>query len=382
MIMGKSKSLNDIKRDIALITLDIECLDPGLKPAAIAHLEETIDLLKIGAGYDLATLANQNLKEEKKETTLEDAWMFNDDTFDDDIDHESNNETIPVQEKENCKNKSSIIQEYNEEMGKVLNQIPNNEIKQEPVVISMSPDTVQGQIASENDMIKCDPCNVYLPMSYTMKRHEEDPHHLARVSTVPLKQIDEMSVNESQKKSILKHQTISTGINTTATANICYICKKQYKNRESLRLHNNMHTGKNKCQKCKAHFTSRSKLKKHNGNPNNCLALQKIRSSRNLIESGLANTTERNQWINTLNEESSRPEVDMNLLQCPECPNQYNKKESLRKHRLIHTGKYKCPRCEAPFMERTKLDVHTRDPKSCTTLQKIRSSTKFIQFKY
>ena len=89
--MGKSKSLTDIKRDIALIMLDIECLDPGLKPAAIAHLEETIDLLKVGAGYDLATLTNQNLQEEKKETTLEDAWMFNDDTFVDDIDI-SNNE--------------------------------------------------------------------------------------------------------------------------------------------------------------------------------------------------------------------------------------------------------------------------------------------------
>ena len=322
--MGKSKSLTDIKRDIALITLDIECLDPGLKPAAIAHLEETIDLLKVGAGYDLATLTNQNLQEEKKETTLEDAWMFNDDTFVDDID------------------------------------ISNNEIKQEPVnqepaVISLNPDTIHWPLAKENEMLKCGPCNVYLPRSFTMKRHEEDPHHLERVARVPVKQIDEMSLNISQEESI-RHQTFSTGIKTTATEHFCYICQKQYKNRESLRLHNNMHTDKNKCQRCEAQFASRSKLKKHNSNPNNCLALQKIRSSKN---------------------ESSRSGVDMKLLQCPECPNQYNKKESFRRHRLMHTEKYKCQRCEAPFTDGTKLDIHTRDPKSCSKLQKIRSSTLF-----
>ena len=48
------KNLNDIKKDIALLTLDqrlcvllaldIECLDPASKNSAIVHLEETIGL--------------------------------------------------------------------------------------------------------------------------------------------------------------------------------------------------------------------------------------------------------------------------------------------------------------------------------------------------
>ena len=87
------KSLDDIKRDIALLTLDIECLDPDSKHSAIAHLEETIDLLKLGAEHDLASLANQDLSEEKPQTKVDDepskdenSWMFNDDTFIDDID--------------------------------------------------------------------------------------------------------------------------------------------------------------------------------------------------------------------------------------------------------------------------------------------------------
>ena len=45
----KEKSLFEIKRDVALITLDIENLDPGKKRAAIIHLKETIDLLQLGA---------------------------------------------------------------------------------------------------------------------------------------------------------------------------------------------------------------------------------------------------------------------------------------------------------------------------------------------
>ena len=43
------KSLSEIKRDVALVTLDIEGLDPDTKHLAILHLEETIDLLMLGS---------------------------------------------------------------------------------------------------------------------------------------------------------------------------------------------------------------------------------------------------------------------------------------------------------------------------------------------
>ena len=170
------KSLSDIKSLIELLTLEIEYLDPSSKHAAIVQLEEAIGLLKIRAKHDLETLVNQNLTEEKQDSSdKKDAWMFNDDTFVDDIDYESNNETFTVQEKK--------PQGNNEERKE--HQIPNNEIKQEPanqepVVISLNPATFHGEIASENDMLKCDPCNVYLPKSYTMKRHED----MKRIQTI------------------------------------------------------------------------------------------------------------------------------------------------------------------------------------------------------
>ena len=127
------KSLNDIKRDIALLTLDIESLDPDSKHSAISHLEETLDLLKIGAEHD-----------EEMDTLLQE---------------------IP-----NPENESNIDQGNNETIEISTQQTPNNEIKQEPVnqepvILSLSPDNFQGQIDSGNDIFKCDPCDVYLPRS-------------------------------------------------------------------------------------------------------------------------------------------------------------------------------------------------------------------------
>ena len=357
------KSLNDIKRDIALLTLNIECLDPGSKHSAIGHLEETIGLLKIGAEHDLATFANQD-----------DAWMFIDDIFVDDIDYESNIGTVPVQDKEHHEKESFTDHRNNED------QIPNNEIKQEPVqqepvVISLNPDTYQGQIASENDMIKCDPCNVYLPRSYTMKRHEEDPKHLANVTTdttVPVKQIAKMSEPEESLKHIEKRSfsgSKSVEKDTERTPKLnenysqaevgmnlyqCPECPTQYNKKNSLVKHRFMHTGKFKCQKCKEPFTSKRGLIDHNRNPNNCLSLQKKRASRNNIA------------------EPHRLKDGMNLYQCPECPKQYNKKNSLMKHRFMHTGKVKSQKCRAPFTSRKA------NPSNCLTLKKRRASRNSI----
>ena len=133
------KSLNDIMRDIALLTLDIESLDPDSKHSAITHLEETIDLLKFEAELD-----------EEMDTL--------------------------IQENEDPENESNIDQGNNEKMEISTQQVPNNDIKQEPVnqepvILSLSPDTFQGQIESVNDMFKCDPCDVYLPRSFTLQEH-------------------------------------------------------------------------------------------------------------------------------------------------------------------------------------------------------------------
>ena len=359
-----SKSLIDIKRDIAIITLDIECLDPGSKRSAIAHLEETIILLKIGVEHE--TKLNDDSSDK------EDTWMFNNDSFADDIKYESINGTFPLEEKDTSENESSIDHGNSEETGKAFDQIPNNEIKQEPVnqepvVISSNPDTFHDQIASENaNMLKCDPCDVYLPRSYTMQRHEEDPHHLARVATVKHK--EDMSVDKSSEES-LKQRPDLTENNSNPTTHICNICQKQYKSRGDLLQHKNVHTGKYKCQKCKETFDRRGRLERHNKNPVSCLKLKKVRASINVPP--VQETLEKSRIENGMNEFIMRYE---DFYQCPECPSHYSNKNSLAEHRVIHTGKYKCQQCNEPFSSRSRLELHNRNPNNCVNLKKIRAS--------
>ena len=208
-------------------------------------------------------------------------------------------------------------------MDKVLHQIP----KQEPVneeTISLNSNTFHGQIASES-----------------------------------VKQTVQISVGKSSEKGI------------TATEHICNICQKQYKNRKTLQQHQNIHTGKHKCQKCNAPFMSMSKLKSHYRDPNNCLTIQEIRSWKNVIANKFSENDARK-------EKEPQPEVGKNCFQCPECPNQYNKKNSLMVHRVMHTGKYKCQKCKETFQSRSKLKKHINNPNSCLILKKIRASRNVI----
>ena len=162
------KNLNDIKKDIALLTLYIKLLDPASKHSAIVHLfEESIGLLKSEHNLDKV---EQSLPKDKSELLLkddkEDTWIFNNDTFVDDIGYESNKETAPVQEKESSENKSSIEPGKNEERDKGLHKTPQSEIKEEPAnqqpdVISLNPGTFHGKIANEYDMIREDIYNLY-----------------------------------------------------------------------------------------------------------------------------------------------------------------------------------------------------------------------------
>ena len=275
------KSLNEIKRDICLLTLDIKCLDLSSKKAAIAQLEETIDLLKI------------------------------------ETEHLENNGTVPFQEEEHHKHKSSIDQRNNKEM-EVLQQIPQQEHVNEET-ISLDPDTFHSQTTSIN-----------------------------------VKQTAQKLVDKSLEKES----------NATEIEYICNICQKQYKNRKTLLQHKNIHTGKHKCHKCKAPFMSMSKLNNHYRDPNNCLTIQEIRSWRNVIATKFSENDARK-------EKEPQPEVGKKIFQCPECPNHYKTMYYLRKHKLTHIGKYKCHMCEATFVERSKLNIHTKDPKNCRNLPKV-----------
>ena len=146
-----------------------------------------------------------------------------------------------------------------------------------------------------------------------------------------------------------------------------------------------MHTGKFKCQRCKAPFSERNKLDIHSRNPENCLKLQRIRSfpivpaKPELMKQGTERTTLLNKSIQPLvltpdlqGKSSQSVGADSKILQCPDCPKQYLKLDSFREHKIMHTGRFKCQRCGAPFSSRSKLNKHSRIPESCINLQKFR----------
>ena len=146
-----------------------------------------------------------------------------------------------------------------------------------------------------------------------------------------------------------------------------------------------MHTGKYKCQRCEAPFSERNKLDIHNRNPENCLKLHKIRSATivpskpdfvkqdTTLKATPEVTLPTVMLTPNLQGESSPTEgAGSKVLQCPECPKKYLKLDSFREHKIMHTGRFKCQRCGAPFSSRSKLNKHSRIPESCIKLQKFR----------
>ena len=90
------KNLDEIKNDIVGLTLDIEGLDNSAKSAAIYHLQETIDLLKLGSGLEMQMAAIAGNQEPPKKIKLEEEktgevsneWLINTETF---LDNSGNN---------------------------------------------------------------------------------------------------------------------------------------------------------------------------------------------------------------------------------------------------------------------------------------------------
>eukprot|EP00092_Neocalanus_flemingeri_P018736 GFUD01020291.1.p1 GENE.GFUD01020291.1~~GFUD01020291.1.p1 ORF type:complete len:662 (-),score=162.01 GFUD01020291.1:18-2003(-) len=53
---------------------------------------------------------------------------------------------------------------------------------------------------------------------------------------------------------------------------------------------------------------------------------------------------------------------------CELCDNSYGKSDSLKRHMITHSGKFKCPTCEQGFTEKKRLDIHVKDIENCKKL--------------
>eukprot|EP01029_Cantina_marsupialis_P006110 TRINITY_DN16652_c0_g2_i1.p1 TRINITY_DN16652_c0_g2~~TRINITY_DN16652_c0_g2_i1.p1 ORF type:complete len:666 (-),score=142.28 TRINITY_DN16652_c0_g2_i1:121-2118(-) len=109
----------------------------------------------------------------------------------------------------------------------------------------------------------------------------------------------------------------------------CPKCPKEYKRRESLLSHLNMHYDPLECEQCHMRFPDRYKLKRH-------------------------------QVIHT----GDRP------FKCPHCTKTFTRQDKMRAHARSHVQPYKCSQCSKCFSDSTELArhsaVHTGDkPYKC-----------------
>ena len=65
MTAFKRKNLDDFKTEIELLCLEVELLDEQTKYAVIKHLEETIDVLKLGHSVKFSEPPNKKIKLEE-----------------------------------------------------------------------------------------------------------------------------------------------------------------------------------------------------------------------------------------------------------------------------------------------------------------------------
>ena len=76
------------------------------------------------------------------------------------------------------------------------------------------------------------------------------------------------------------------------------------------------------------------------------------------------------QTVMKISNENNTP----NMHKCNLCHKQYKNRHDLSEHNHVHTGKFSCPRCNAPFRRRRELERHSRRAENCSKLQKFRSS--------
>ena len=117
------KSFNDIKKIIALLTLEIKSLDPTSKYSAIIHLEETIDILKLEALKELPQYEEDIKDEDISSDNLDDYenMIMND--------YEKIESSTPDEANDNRIEKNHVSSTCHQELNE---EIVNTDIKEEP----------------------------------------------------------------------------------------------------------------------------------------------------------------------------------------------------------------------------------------------------------
>ena len=331
--LSNAKSLNEIRRDIALVTLDIESLNHESKEMAIRHLKETIDLLQFGS-YNKRVNQDAGPKESpEKKVKL----------------YPNNHESIINNDEEYKLTKSlyggmipscdlcfspfvtvgaldthmKANHADNKQGGENVKDIHNIS-----TIMENPSETIEND---DDEMYKCDQCDVYLPKSFSFQRHQEDLNYQARIALAGMNvQVVGEDVSTSQRSNIEIIELTDPKKQPDITFT-CGDCGIKYNIRKSYLEHLNVHSDKFKCMnECQQRFRSSIKLKSHD-----CKKVIERLKVKESIESG------------------------KDTFDCQECGKKYTNKNSYSIHLNVHTDKFKCEgKCEQRFASGFKLKKH------------------------
>ena len=134
----------------------------------------------------------------------------------------------------------------------------------------------------------------------------------------------------------------------------CPECPLVYSNAARLQSHMPVHSDKHKCHKCECGFPNASKLARHS-----CEATLKRREKER-----------KNKVLRKKDFIEVDAKTENQLFHCLECPKMFSTLQSLRSHVVLHTGEYKCPKCENGFRSPSEMASH-----KCEATLKKRSET-------
>ena len=245
----KEKSLSEIKRDVALITLDIENLDPGKKVAAIIHLKETIDILQLGT--------KKRFKEDPE-------------------DKESPEKKIKLDPKQEFSDKDWMI------MSKVEEATKTDDNDEE--IISFTKFLYRGMIPT------CQICSSTFITVGALDSHMKANHADIKQEKTFINELENVEeiVNELEPAKtidlVADENAASVSVQTSLEMDDsgfynCHEtgCVSRFTNKKSLKNHFNIHTDRFKCSGCQQPFMSNFFLKSHKKNPINCEKILRIR---------------------------------------------------------------------------------------------------------
>ena len=278
------KSLEEFKTDIDILSLDIENLDNVSKVQIFQHMEETLNILKLGSSLEFGNSA-KNIKLETTEkvdnctqTDIQEEMLLKEETvelkpdplIDEDYVKELYNGFIPTCGE--CQAQFQSIGALDKHSKSHINTNEKLEVKEEPVIsnFSRTKDLAKSKIFHANKF-QCDTCGKRFLEQGNFEKHQMNEENCMKYMNSLAN--DEVIIDD-EGEDISKRN-----LNESSTSRFCDICSfsvnsKNYSRHVQTTIHKELAIQKNLgllptdkgcivCRTCESRFSSKNSFSNH-----------------------------------------------------------------------------------------------------------------------